>query len=91
MDLNLESMELISRFLRNKFEFSKTVEYFAEIENGVDYRFLVNGKKDTSQFETYPQVFDDKHGFINNLSVLDLIFNEGKFALDYLKTQKLLF
>jgi hypothetical protein len=23
------------------------------------------------------QVFDDKHGFVNNLSVLDLLFNEG--------------
>jgi hypothetical protein len=31
-------------------------------------------------FEKYIQVFDDKHGFINNLSVLDLLFNEGKFA-----------
>ncbi len=88
MDLNLESMELISRFFRNKFEFSKTVEYFTKTENGVDYRFLANGKKDASKFETYPQVFADKHGFINNLSVLDLIFNEGKFALDYLKVQK---
>jgi len=35
-------------------------------------------------------VFDDKYGFINNLSVLDLVFNEGKFAVDYLKSQPLL-
>jgi hypothetical protein len=33
-----------------------------------------------SSFENI-QVFDDKHGF-QNLSVLDLLFNEGKFALD---------
>ena len=89
MDLNLESMELISRFIRTSFQFSKTVEYFAEVPNVVDYRFLANGKKDASKFETYPQVFANKHGFINNLSVLDLIFNEGKFALEYLKGQKL--
>ena len=31
---------------------------------------LVNGKKDTSQIEPYTQVFDEKHGFINNLSIL---------------------
>ena len=43
-----------------------------------------------NSFEKYPQVFDDKHGFINNLSVLDLLFNEGKFAMDYLKNQKLI-
>jgi len=47
-------------------------------------------KKTIPQFEPYTQVFDDKHGFINNLSVLDLIFNEGKYALDYLKNQKLI-
>jgi hypothetical protein len=48
---------------------------------------LVNGKKDLSVFEEYTQVFGDKHGFITNLSILDLIFNEGRFALDYLKQQ----
>jgi hypothetical protein len=56
----------------------------------LDLRVLVDGKKDDSQFETYTQVFDDKHGFLNNLSVLDLIFNEGKYALEYLKNQKLI-
>jgi hypothetical protein len=44
-------------------------------------------EKDPS-FE-YTQVFDDKHGFVNNLSVLDLLFNEGKFTLDYLQNQRL--
>ncbi len=28
--------------------------------------------------------------FINNLSILDLLFNEGSYALDYLKSQELL-
>ena len=42
-------------------------------------------KKDTTQVEPYTQVFNDKHGFINNLSILDLLFNEGRYALDYLK------
>ncbi|HKO75907.1 MAG TPA: hypothetical protein VJU52_01740, partial [Flavobacterium sp.] len=52
-----------------------------------DFRHLVNGKKDNSVFENYTQVFDDKYGYLNNLSVLDLLFNEGKFAMDYLKNQ----
>jgi hypothetical protein len=34
-------------------------------------------EKDPCSFEKYTQVFDDKHGFVNNLSVLDLLFNEG--------------
>ncbi len=91
MDLNLEVFDLITRCLRMKINYSTTTEYFHEInsEEVTDFRFLANGKKDNSQFESYTQVFDDKFGFINNLSVLDLVFNEGKFALDYLKSQQL--
>ena len=72
-----------------KLDFEKTTEYFSEVPEVADFRNLVNGKKDNSQFEPYTQVFGDKHGFLNNLSVLDLLFNEGRFALDYLKNQKL--
>jgi hypothetical protein len=91
MDLNLEVFELITRCLRMKIEYNATTEYIHEIESNeiTDFRYLANGKKDQSQFESYTQVFDDKFGFINNLSVLDLVFNEGKFAVDYLKSQSL--
>ena len=92
MDLNLEVFELITRCLRMKIEYTATTEYIHEIKANeiIDFRYLANGKKDQSQFESYTQVFDDKFGFINNLSVLDLVFNEGKFAVDYLKSQSLL-
>jgi hypothetical protein len=89
MDLNLESMSIVSKCLGMPFQYEKTLEYFHEVTEFVDYRTLVNGKKDTSTFESYTQVFGDKHGFINNLSILDLLFNEGRFALDYLKSQQL--
>lgn len=92
MDLNFETLEVLSKCLRMKIEFNTTTEYFHEIDNQqiADFRHLINGKKDLSVFENYPQVFDDKHGFINNLSVLDLLFNEGKYAMDYLKNQVLI-
>ena len=32
----------------------------------------------------YYQVFADRHGFIPNLSVMDLLFNEGPASLEYL-------
>lgn len=88
MDLNFESIDLCFKFLRINKTFDKTQEYFREPTNTLDFRHLANGKKDISKFESYVQVFDDKHGFLNNLSILDLIFNEGKFALDYLLEQK---
>lgn len=92
MDLNFEALELTCKCLRMKLEFDTTTEYFHNIEDPQvsDFRYLVNGKKDLSVFENYPQVFDDKFGFLNNLSVLDLLFNEGKFAMDYLKNQVLI-
>ena len=89
MDLNFEIFEIVNSCLDLKISFEKTTEYFHEIPNINDFRHLINGKKDNFQFESYTQVFDDKHGFKNNLSILDLLFNEGRYAVDYLKNQKL--
>lgn len=89
MDLNFLAMEIITDCLGMELSYSKTKEYFHEADTLQDYRYLANGKKDTSVFEPYTQVFDDKHGYINNLSILDLLFNEGRYAMDYLKKQSL--
>ena len=93
LDLNLETLAILSKCLRMKLEYNTTTEYFHEVDPTTitDFRFLINGKKDPSSFETYTQVFDDKFGFLNNLSVLDLLFNEGKYAADYLKKQQLIY
>lgn len=89
LDLNLEIFELINDALGVTIPFEKTTEYFHEVADKTDFRYLVNGKKDTTQIEPYTQVFEDKHGFLNNLSILDLLFNEGRYAVDYLKNQRL--
>lgn len=44
-------------------------------------------KKDTFSNDRYTQVFEEKAGFLPNLSILDLLFNEGRCAKDYLKEQ----
>ena len=89
LDLNLQIFELINSSLGIKIEAQKTTEFFFFCLNYDDFRSLVNGKKDVTQIEDYTQVFNDKHGFINNLSILDLLFNEGRYAVDYLKNQSL--
>ena len=92
LDLNFETLAIVSKCLRMKIDYTTTTEYFHEVDNTVikDFRPLINGKKDHSLFESYTQVFDDKYGFINNLSILDLLFNEGKYAMEYLKKQHLI-
>ena len=89
MDLNLETMSIVSKCLKLEFDYVETLEYFHQVEDKTDYRNLINGKKDTAVFESYTQVFSEKHGYLNNLSILDLLFNEGRYALDYLRKQKL--
>ena len=89
LDLNFETFEIVNQALGITLPYKKTTEYFHDAADYNDFRSLVNGKKDTTQVEPYTQVFNDKHGFINNLSILDLLFNEGRYALDYLKNQQL--
>jgi len=89
MDLNFATIDIVWRCLNLKPDFGKTMEYFTDANGFDDFRHLANGKKDSAVFETYTQVFGNKHGFINNLSILDLLFNEGRYALDYLRRQSL--
>jgi hypothetical protein len=89
MDLNFETMSVVSKCLGLEFDYNETTEYFHEVTDKIDFRNLVNGKKDVSEFTSYTQVFGEKHGYLNNLSILDLLFNEGRYALDYLKNQPL--
>ncbi len=88
LDFNYECMQAVNDCLQLDCSFTKTNEYFKEPKDLLDFRGLVNAKKDkTHQLETYIQVFIEKHGFISNLSILDLLFNEGTNALTYLEKQ----
>lgn len=91
LDFNFKCFETICDCLQWELNTSKTKVYQKHIENTADYRYLVDVKKDyLKRFETYNQVFQEKHGFINNLSILDLLFNEGPNALNYLESQTIL-
>lgn len=90
MDFNLNVLEVVLECLQHDLAFELTTEFELNPTEITDYRFLVNHRKETEQpLKPYVQVFDDKHGFIPNLSILDLIFNEGPNALLYLERQQL--
>ena len=90
MDFNFKCLEVIYDCLQLPFEYQTTKTYNKSLNEGMDYRFLVDSRKEKAQpFLPYVQVFDDKHGFIPNLSILDLICNEGPNALLYLEAQHL--
>lgn len=91
MDFNYRCLELALDCLQVEFPFKKTTEYILHPKDMVDGRRLIEAKNvKQPELETYQQVFQDKYGFINNLSIVDLIFNEGPNASHYLGNQKVL-
>ncbi len=92
LDLNLKTFEVICESLQIEIPYKKTEEFQLEVSSVEDYRFLANAKSNTNfELKKYVQVFDDKHSFIPNLSILDLLFNEGPNALNYLESEVLTF
>ncbi|WNH09384.1 WbqC family protein [Thalassobellus suaedae] len=90
-DFNLKCFEVICDCLQLELNTSKTKIYQNTIEGLSDFRYLVNAKKEQPYaFDTYTQVFNEKHNFIPNLSILDLLFNEGPNALNYLESQTII-
>ena len=58
----------------------RTNEYVGVTEHGITQK-----KESPALTElSYYQVFSQKHGFLSNLSIIDLIFNLGPEALIYI-------
>ena len=90
MEFNFKCLETIFDCLQLDVEFSKTSAFEKAPENTHDLRYLANARKEkVYNFSEYTQVFSDKHGFIGNLSILDVLFNEGPNTINYLKSQTL--
>jgi len=89
LDYNFELFEILQTCMNCTLVFEKTIEYGKSHEGIEDFRYLVDGKKIVHYFEPYTQVFAEKHGFINDLSILDVLFNQGKHTLAYLKRQNI--
>ena len=90
MDFNFKCLEAIFDCLQLPFTYDTTEVFEKEPTSTTDARPLANSRKELEQhFDSYAQVFDDKHGFIQNLSILDLLFNEGPNATLYLESQTL--
>jgi hypothetical protein len=90
LDFNLKAIDCIANCLGYNMDARLTQVYETKPKAIIDARFLVHAKKSISiQQKIYMQVFSDRHGFIENCSVLDLLFNEGTSSLDYLMNQNL--
>lgn len=85
LDLNFKTNEVIQSCLGLNTSVQASKSFKPYHQDG-DLRLTIHPKK-TPITETprYIQVFEEKHGFVPNLSILDLLFNEGPQALIYLQ------
>ncbi len=90
MDFNYHTFELALESLQTEIPFEKTSEFILKPLDIINGRPLVEAKnRKPQQLEPYPQVFQEKFGFLNDLSIVDLIFNEGPNAVNYLQQQQI--
>ena len=77
-DYNLELLQLLLKSLKLNVTLSFTEDYQKEYADREDLRSSIHPKAASSlSFEPYFQVFEDRNGFIPNLSIVDLLFNQG--------------
>lgn len=90
LDFNFKSAEVLCNCLQLPMPKATNQVYQKDLDPSLDARYLIESKRQFSYSSTpYHQVFSDKHGFISNLSTLDLICNQGPAALTYLKEETL--
>ena len=85
IDLNDAALQAILKMLKVKKEIVHTTDYVREAENDLREAFSPKKTFEVNLFPTYYQVFSEKFPFAPDLSILDLIFNEGPEATTYLK------
>ena len=84
IDLNDAALKAVLKMLKVNKEIVHTTDYVRETENDLREAFSPKWHADASLFPTYYQVFSERFPFAPDLSVLDLVFNEGLEARDYL-------
>ncbi len=91
-DFNMEITEKILELLSFRPNIKPTKEYLPigskKLQGILDFRDVISPKhpKEDKDFllKPYYQVYKDRYGFIENLSILDLLFNMGNESLLYL-------
>jgi hypothetical protein len=89
IDLNAELHQLVCDLLKIDNN-TKLTEKYEKTPSGMDdFRELISPKvrfNDDPSFipKPYTQVFINKHGFLPNLSIVDLLFNQGSSAKEFI-------
>jgi hypothetical protein len=87
-DLNTELILLVLKLLRSETDLLFTKEFNRIYNDKKDYRNNISPKSKSFLSDVtngyYHQVFNEKHGFLSDLSIIDLLFNRGNLSKEYL-------
>lgn len=84
-DYNEALLQLLLKLTKIKTTISYTQTYEESYPVLTDLRNVINPKSvHTFDQKTYFQVFEERHGFIKNLSIVDLLFNQGPQTINHL-------
>ena len=84
---NHDIIKLLVELLGIRVSMVTTSVFEKEPDELYDLRNRIHPKKTflhNTSFPAYTQVFSSKYGFIPDLSIIDLLFNEGPASIDYL-------
>ena len=85
VELNDEALKVVLNIMKVNKDIIHTSDYIHEVENDLREAFSPKTIPNASSFQAYYQVFNTKFPFAPDLSILDLLFNEGPHSLSYLK------
>lgn len=86
VDYNVAQLELLLRLLKITRAVGYTESYRQDYPSHLDFRSAIHPKRDSpvASHKPYYQVFENKCGFLANLSVVDLLFNHGPQSKEFL-------
>ena len=83
------SIDVVNQLLKQKINFFESSDFIKLYPtNTVDIRSHFRSNQyllEAEKFPTYSQLFEDRLGFQANLSILDLLFMEGNFSINFIR------
>lgn len=84
-DYNEQLLSFLLKATKIKAELTYTKSYEAIYPDLEDFRTSINPKTETCiDQKPYFQVFEERLGFLKNMSIADLLFNQGPHTINYL-------